>query len=74
MSYEVYFPECVETRLDGLEGTAQYMEAGDFRDGFLAALQEVRASFGLPQTVFIIRAVAHGRTANGTTGLYEDGL
>ena len=54
MSLDIYFSEDVARVTHGLELTANYLEPGDFQSGYLACLQAVRASFGLPITVLVI--------------------
>lgn len=69
MGLDIFFSEDIAQRLSGIELTASYFEPGEFKTGFLAALEAVSASFGLSQTVLIIphTEVSHGseiRTIN----------
>jgi hypothetical protein len=47
MSLDIYFPEDLERVCDALELTIEYQSPSEFRAGFLAALDVVRAAFGL---------------------------
>jgi len=57
MGLEIWFREDIERIVNALELTAQRQKPDDFQAGFLAALQAVRAAFGLPQITLIIPGV-----------------
>jgi len=54
MGLDVFFKKDIENAVAGLEHAAQYQKPDDFQAGFLAALQAVRAAFGLPQTTLVV--------------------
>lgn len=66
MSLDIYFPEDLERITDALQQSAMYQDNPDFRAGWLAALNAVRAAFGLRvETVIISEAVRVHPTGAG---------
>jgi len=77
MGLEIWFREDIERIVNALELTAQRQKPDDpstssgrsFQAGFLAALQAMRAAFGLPQTTPVVPGLKEPGYPEGDKGV-----